>query len=93
MPRGRVPRNTLQALRKVPGSLLQGRHVGNPGYSFTRAGAFVIGKEERLVLANWTSQGETELVANVLWRRFIAGSEEVARVEGGVAMKLVKSTV
>ena len=88
-----ISRNTQQALREIAGSLQQRRHVGNSRNSFARTRAFVVGKEERPILADWTTEREAKLVADILWRRFIAGREEVARIEGGVAMKFVKRTV
>ena len=90
---GGITRNTQQTLRKIAGSLLQRGDISNASYSFTRARAFVVGKEESLVFADWTTKGEAKLVADVFRRRFVSGREKVARIERGVAMKFVERAV
>src|SRR5687768_7296465 len=83
-----ISRNSKQALREVACALLRCRNVGYPSNAFTRTRAFVIGKEERAIAFDRTTERAAELVAKVLWFAFRCRREEVARIERSVTVKL-----
>src|SRR6185503_7497646 len=89
----RIGRNTEETLRKVTVALSHCRHVRHARDSFARARALVVGKEKGLVVADWTAERETKLIADVFGRRFVGGREEILRVQRAVAMKLKNATV
>src|SRR5262245_12078521 len=81
---GRYPKN---AVREVSPSLFRGGNIGEARDALSSARRFVVGKEERAIAYDWTTNRAAKLVAQVLWLWLAGRCEVVSRIERSVAMK------